>query len=252
MYTLLIVDDEPGILEGVKRLLDWKAFGFERIETAKTSLEVISRVLEWRPDVCLIDVRIGNDMGYELIHCLKGLGLQSNYIMMSGYDEFSYACEAMRCGAMDYLLKPVEKKKLTECIRRLIVEKLHGTLPEEEQQKSGDPVLEREYEELSPLIRKITMMVKVEYGGHISLKSIADRFKMNSTYLGQIFIKETGMKFSEYLMCYRLNEAKEKILYTNEKISVIASQVGYSNMNYFYQHFQSFYQTTPSAMREDR
>ncbi len=41
-------------------------------------------------DICLVDVRIGNDMGYELIECLSGLGIHSNYIMMSGYDDFHY------------------------------------------------------------------------------------------------------------------------------------------------------------------
>ena len=76
-----------------------------------------------------------------------------------------------------------------------MVEKLHGTIPEEDEKKNCDPVLDMDYDAMSPLIHKIVMMVRVEYGGHISLKSIADKFRMNSTYLGQIFIKETGMKF---------------------------------------------------------
>ena len=128
------------------------------------------------------------------------------------------------------------------------MEKLHGTL-RRDAKKEGDPVLDRPYEELSPLIRKIVMMVGMEYGQHISLKSIADRFLMNATYLGQIFIKETGMKFSEYLMAYRMYVAKGQIVNTDEKISAIAADVGYSNMNYFYQHFHGFYGITPSEMR---
>ena len=249
MYTLLIVDDEPNILEGIKRLLDWKSLGVGRIETARSSLEVMSNILDWRPDICLMDVCIGNDKGYEVINCLNNLGVRSNYVMMSGYDEFSYACEAIRCGALDYLLKPVEKKKLLEVVRKIIVEKLHGTIPEEDEKKNCDPVLDMDYDAMSPLIHKIVMMVRVEYGGHISLKSIADKFRMNSTYLGQIFIKETGMKFSEYLMCYRLYVARERILNSDEKIAVIAADVGYSNMKYFYQHFHGYYHTTPSDMR---
>ena len=56
MYTLMIVDDEPVILEGISRLLDWKALGFQRIKTAKSCFEVISQVVDWEPDVCLVDV----------------------------------------------------------------------------------------------------------------------------------------------------------------------------------------------------
>ena len=248
MYTLVIVDDEPNILEGVSRLLDWKALGFERIKTAKSCFEVISHVVDWKPDVCLVDVKIGNEYGYELINCLNGIGIKSNYIMMSGYDDFKYACEALRCGAQDYLLKPIEREQLQSRIEKIIVEKLHGTLQKEEK-KNGDPILDREYEKMSPLIRKIVMIVGMEYGQHISLKSIADRFRMNATYLGQIFIKETDMKFSEYLMAYRMYVARQKILNTYEKISAIAADVGYSNMNYFYQHFHNYYNITPSEMR---
>ncbi|PWM33899.1 MAG: DNA-binding response regulator [Clostridiales bacterium] len=248
MYTLMIVDDEPAILEGICRLLDWKQLGFERIKTAKSCFEVVSHVVDWKPDVCLVDVRIGNEFGYELINCLNAMGIHSNYIMMSGYDDFQYACEALRCGALDYLLKPLDKKQLQKRIEQVIVEKLHGTLRRDDK-KDEDPVLGRPYEELSPLIRKIVMMVGMEYGQHISLKSIADRFRMNATYLGQIFIKETGMKFSEYLMAYRMHVARGQIVNTDEKISAIAADVGYSNMNYFYQHFHGFYGITPSEMR---
>lgn len=248
MYTLVIVDDEPAILEGICRLLDWRALGFERIRTAQSCFEVISHVVDWKPDICLVDVRIGDEFGYELINRLNDMGVESNYIMMSGYDDFQYACEALRCGALDYLLKPIDKKQLQNRIEQVIVEKLHGTVPEESK-KSEDPVLQREYEEFSPLIRKIVMMVGMEYGQHISLKSIADRFRMNATYLGQIFIKETGMKFSEYLMAYRMYVARDRILNTDEKISAVAADVGYSNMNYFYQHFHNYYNITPSEMR---
>ena len=104
MYTVLIVDDEPNVLEGVKRLLDWEKLGVGRIWTAKTSLEVMSHIIDWNPDICLVDVRIGNDMGYELIECLNGLGIDSYYSLMSALDHFLYVREALRCGGLDDLL----------------------------------------------------------------------------------------------------------------------------------------------------
>ncbi len=248
MYTLMIVDDEPAVLEGMSRLLDWKGLGFDQVRTAKSFFEAVSHVVDWKPDICLVDVCIGNEYGYELINRLKEMGIRSNYIMMSGYDEFSYACEALRCGALDYLLKPIDGGKLLKRVQQVIVEKLNGTV-QDEIHKEEDPILKRPYGELSPLVRKIVMIVGVEYGQRISLKSIADRFKMNPTYLGQIFIRETNMKFSEYLMAYRMNVARSRILNTEEKISVVAEEVGYSNMNYFYQHFHNCYGIAPLKMR---
>ena len=57
------------------------------------------------------------------------------------------------------------------------------------------------------------------------------------------------MKCSEYLMAYRMYVARGKIVNTDGKISAIAADGGYSNMNYFYQHFHGFYGITPSEMR---
>lgn len=97
MYTLLIVDDEPNIREGIQRLVDWKSFGIDRICTAGTYYEVVSHIVDWNPDICLVDVCIGDEYGFELIKCLNEMGVKSNYIMMSGYDDFPMP--AKRCAA---------------------------------------------------------------------------------------------------------------------------------------------------------
>ena len=49
MYTLLIVDDEPAVLEGISRILDWRALGFGRVRTARSCAEVISHMVDWKP-----------------------------------------------------------------------------------------------------------------------------------------------------------------------------------------------------------
>ncbi len=250
MYTLMIVDDEPNILEGLKCTLDWENYNITRIETAGSFSEAVARGIDCRPQLCIIDVCLGSEYGHDLIRKLREVGVESNFIMMSGYGEFRFACEAMRCGALDYLLKPIRAGKLEACVERVIVEKLHGALPSAEkdaQEKS--PVLGVRYDSFSPLIGKVLLMVRAEYDQNITLKSIADRFRMNATYLGQLFIRETKLKFSEYLMIYRLNMARERILYTNDKIASIAADVGYTNINYFYTQFHGYYNMSPSEMR---
>ena len=72
---------------------------------------------------------------------------------------------------------------------------------------------------------------------------------MNPTYLGQIFIRETGMKFTEYLMMYRMQAARSRIMESDDKIAEIAAGVGYVNMNYFYRHFHNYYGISPLKMR---
>lgn len=252
MYTLLIVDDEPSILEGMKRTLDWNAYGFDRIESAVSYTDALSRAIDCRPDIGLIDVCIGDQYGYKLINCLNELGLKTKYIMMSGYGEFSYACEAIRCGARDYLLKPVSKEQLRVCVEKIIVEDLGGAVDHmRDEIRDMDPVLKVRYDSLPPLINKVLMIVRVEYGQNLSLKILAGRFRMNSTYLGQLFIRETRLKFSEYLMQFRLSVARERIISTDDKISCIAAEVGYQNLNYFYSHFHDYFDRSPSEMRAE-
>lgn len=249
MFKLLIVDDEPQILEGMKRTLDWEKYGFGCIETSETLEDAISKAVAIYPDIAIFDVCIGMDMGYDAIRKLNTLGLPTKYIIMSGYSEFEYAREAIRCGVRDYLLKPVNRSKLQHVVEKIIVEDLHGTL-EGTNDVNIDPVLEVRYDSLSKLTNRILLMVKSEYAQNITLRMVAEQFRMNGTYLGQLFLKETQMKFSEYVMAYRMLRARERILSTDEKIASIAQSVGYPNLSYFYMHFHSFFGKSPSDLRK--
>ncbi|WP_053375196.1 response regulator transcription factor [Paenibacillus sp. FJAT-27812] len=250
MYKLLIMDDEPQILEGMKRIVDWKGYGFSRIETCESTDEAMSKVVDLMPDVAIFDVCIGKNLGYETIQRLNELHIPTKYVIMSGYSEFKYAQEAIRCGVKDYLLKPVERTKLQRVIEKIIVEDLGGTIGNIScESLNKDPVLGVSYDSLSKLVNRILLMIKTEYAQNITLKSVAERFQMNSTYLGQLFLKESEMKFSEYLMGYRMLLAQERIQSSDEKISSVALSVGYNNLNYFYTHFHSFFGKSPSDLR---
>ncbi|TLS49259.1 response regulator [Paenibacillus antri] len=250
MYKLLIVDDEPQILDGIKRTLDWEKLGFGQIETSETCEGAIAKAVEFEPDLAIFDVCIGKERGYTAIRKLNELRLPAAYIMMSGYSEFEYALEALHCGVKDYLLKPVERGKLQTLVERIIVEDLNGTLEDAHpDDRNVDPVLGMRYDSLSKLTNRILLMVKAEYDQNLNLKTVANRFRMNGTYLGQLFLKETQMKFSEYLMVYRMLRARDRIQTTDEKISTIALSVGYANLNYFYTHFQAYFNKSPSDLR---
>ncbi|MFD2117415.1 response regulator [Paenibacillus yanchengensis] len=252
MYKLLIVDDEPQILEGMKRIIDWESYGFHEIKTSKTYENAISNAVQFIPHLAIFDVCIGKDRGYDAIAQLNELHLPTKYIMMSGYAEFQYAQEAIRCGAKDYLLKPVERTKLQKVVEKIIIKDLHGTLARMELEDSNsDPILGVSYDSLSKLTNRVILMVKVEFSQNLTLKVLAERFRMNGTYLGQIFLKDTKMKFSEYLMSYRMLQARDLIQTTNDKISSIAIAVGYSNLNYFYTHFQAYFKKSPSDLRQN-
>lgn len=252
MYRLLLVDDEPYILEGLKCILDWESYGFSRIETAVNYFETIEKAIELRPHLAILDICIGAEKGFDIIERLNLLDLPTKYIVISGHDTFEFVRRSFKTGILDYLLKPIDKKRLQQLVEQVIVQDLNGRLDvKKEESENVDPVLGLEYASLSNLTAKVLLIVKGEYQKNLSLKQIADKFMMNSKYLGQIFTKETGTRFSQYLMMYRLTIAREMIMTTSEKISTIAFSVGYSNLNYFYTHFKAYFGISPTSFRED-
>ncbi len=249
MCKLLIVDDEPYIIDGLKKLISWEDYNITRIETATNYVDAVSKALELKPDIALFDICINDKNCFDIISRLSSLHFTTNYILISGFSEFEFARQALKIGVKDYLLKPVNKEELKNVLTRVIIEELHGHLPETQKTEDRDPVLQKEYSDFSRLVNKVLIIVQNEYRNKLSLKIIADRFKVNSAYLGQVFYKETQIKFNEYLMAYRLEKARSLILDTDDKISAISFNVGYTNVNYFYQLFRQYYNISPLEFR---
>ncbi len=110
--------------------------------------------------------------------------------------------------------------------------------------------IEKENIKLSPIVRRIVKCVNENYNKDLSLKVLANEYNVNTSYLGQIFTKEIGIQFSDYLNKVRNSVAKDLILNTNKKINDISKEVGYLDTSYFYRKFKKYYGVTPATLRE--
>ena len=102
----------------------------------------------------------------------------------------------------------------------------------------------------TPVIQKIINEVEADPGQNVNLKSLAGKYHINASYLGQLFQKEVGCSFVNYVNHLRNEKAKELILNTDKKINEIAKIVGYAESNYFYRKFKQCYGISPNTMRE--
>lgn len=102
----------------------------------------------------------------------------------------------------------------------------------------------------TPVVRQIMDEVQKNYREDMNLKTLAYKYHMNASYLGQIFQKEVGCSFTQYLSTKKIEIAKELILNTNMKINDIAKEVGYPDTSYFYRKFKQHYGVAPASLRE--
>lgn len=102
----------------------------------------------------------------------------------------------------------------------------------------------------TPIIQQVVNYINKNYYEELSLKTLSQKYKINSSYLGQLFAKEVGYSFSEYLNKVKNMKAKDLILNTNMKINDIAKEVGYLDTSYFYRKFKNFYGVSPATLRE--
>lgn len=114
LLKLVIVDDEPILLQGLLKTYNWNAMGFEVVGTAQSGEQAIEVIKEQRPHVVLTDIRMKKITGLMVIEEIKKTGIDCMFIVLSAYRDFSYAQQACELGAFAYLLKPIEDDKLQE------------------------------------------------------------------------------------------------------------------------------------------
>ncbi|WP_270997897.1 response regulator transcription factor [Listeria seeligeri] len=102
----------------------------------------------------------------------------------------------------------------------------------------------------SPIIQNVLNYIKEHFAEGMSLKTLGNDFHINAVYLGQLFQKEMGEHFTDYLNRYRVNYAKEELLQSQDNLTIIASKSGYTDMAYFYRQFKKHTGETPSRYRK--
>ncbi|KRE64741.1 response regulator [Paenibacillus sp. Soil750] len=119
---LVIIDDEKGIVDGLKTIVRSYLPQCEVVGTAHNGIEGCKLVQELQPDIVITDIRMPQSDGLEMIRNLTSSGCKSKFIILSGYAEFEYARKGIELGVKFYITKPVEEDELEECVTKVIAE----------------------------------------------------------------------------------------------------------------------------------
>ena len=120
---VLLVDDESYMTEYLKKLVDWKSYGFEEVLTASGGSIARDLIEQKKPELLVTDIRMPRVSGLDLVKYIDEKNYPTKTIILSGYSEFEYARAALRLDVEDYILKPINEEELIRslenCKKRL-------------------------------------------------------------------------------------------------------------------------------------
>jgi two-component system response regulator YesN len=119
-FSCILADDEPTILSSLAESHIWEELGIKIIAKEGNGIAAFESIRNLKPDFALLDIRMPGMMGLEVLRKCSEIGSRTQVIIISGYDDFSYARDALKYGAKAFLLKPIDYTELSEELRVLI------------------------------------------------------------------------------------------------------------------------------------
>ena len=236
---VVLIDDEIMIREGFKRLFDWASHDCEVVGEAADGMETLAQIDHLQPDIVIMDINIPIINGLKVIQTSRMRYPDMAFIIVSGYDDFSYCREALRMRITDYILKPVNYEEFGSCIDRLKIALYENRKTEEQD--------DQEERTITGIIRYLQEHLDKE----ISLNILADEFHLSSQYISQLFKSEIGVNFLAYLTSIRMERAKKLLLTTSLSIGEISEKCGYADYRVFTKAFKKEEGSTPSQYRRN-
>ena len=120
MYKVVIIDDEPIIVRGLKKAVKWESLGCSVVGTAENGIEGLEVIREMKPDILISDISMPKMDGLSMIAALKSEFPDMEVTILTGYRDFDYAQEAIRLGVCRFLLKPSKMEELEEALQVML------------------------------------------------------------------------------------------------------------------------------------
>lgn len=240
MYSIMIVEDEYLVRQGIASLVDYEQFGMQVIAQAENGIEAWQKFQDNPADILLTDINMPQMNGLELSKLVRDQAPKCHIVFLTGYDDFDYARTAIKLGADDYLLKPFSKDDVEEMLA-----KVQTKLDKERKKAQIQNLVDQgQHSELEEAIHERLA------DSELSLKNLAFQLGFSPSYLSVLIKKELGLPFQDYLIQERMKKAKLLLLTTDLKIYEIAEQVGFEDMNYFSQRFKQVVGLTPRQFKK--
>ena len=237
MYQVYIVDDAVLTRKALVMTMPWDQWGCVVVGSADDGEKAFADILEMEPDIVITDIRMVRVSGLELIGRCRAEGIQSQFIIISGYNEFEYAKAALKMEVLDYILKPIDDEELHRAVEKAVprIGESRALMAERREQEREMKSLLLEYDEknMNAYLRKALEYVGEHYSRELSIRDVAAYLAISESYLAKLFKVELKITFLEYVTRVRMRRAMELMRDKNMPIYEVAERVGYRDYRHF-------------------
>lgn len=256
MYKVAIIDDEPIIVEGLSKSINWETLGCRVVGTAFSGEEGLSLIREVKPDIIFTDIQMPCMDGLTMIAAVKSEFPDTQIAILTGYRDFDYAQRAIKLGVTRFLLKPSKMDEIMEALTAMVNQLhvtgaayiYHGEAVEDVQKegpKEGMENIEQFAEDAvldsaasSFIVNNAVAYIEEHYKEKLKLSDVADQVYVSQWHLSKLMNRYLGQNFSELLNGIRINKAKELLKDPSLRIGDIADEVGFLDMAHFSRVFK--------------
>lgn len=236
-------------LVGLRNGVNWEALSVGTIREAN-SMKRAQTILEHEKiDLMICDIEMPGGSGLDLIHWVRENYPDVICIFYTCHAEFSYCQEAIKLGAVDYVVKPIPYNELEEIISKALFQVEKTRTAKNLETIWGDMTRKKDTEEESP-IEKVKRIIAENISTEISREELAAQVYMSPDYLTRLFRKSTGSSLSEYIIGKRIALAKQLLENTELTMVEISEKAGFSYSTYFTRIFKKKTGMTPQQYRE--
>jgi len=254
MYRVLVIEDSVLLRKGLVYTTDWQSLGCEVVGQAGNGLDGETAILSLKPDIVITDIRMPGKTGLEMMKDLMGK-TTPKYIIITAFNEFEYARQALQLGAVDYLSKPIEDGALEKALGKAV-----GILDKEREYSQFKGRLDAANDSRIMLFKEylsggesvqeshvsvIVRFITEHYGEDIGSKEIAAQLKVSESHSNRLMKETTGYTVSDYLQNYRIKKACELLSDPSVKVYEVADKVGIHDQRYFSVVFKRLVGLTP-------
>lgn len=251
MKRILVVEDEKIIRYGIHVMIEGSGIQYREIIECKNGKEAVGYLETNKVDLVLTDIRMPFMDGVELVFWMQEHLEKETMpliIAISGYSDFEYARSMLKAGAINYLLKPIDRKELADALWQAEVilrgRKVWQGDELEEKKEKMTYVNKKKMEDAIDYISK-------NYKRHIDMAEVSNHVSMNYTMFSSVFSKYVGMNFTVYLRKVRIDKAKKLLHNTDMKVKEICQEVGFDDMAHFTRLFKEETGRTPNTYRKE-